>query len=112
MKTNADCTIFREVYNADTRKNDWTATIISGVFWQGSTGQKVNKAGMVEDNETVVYIPFSAASDFTIAPKDKILKGTTTETSPTAVKAALTVMGVDTFDFGSADMQHWEVRAK
>lgn len=112
MKPNTVCTVFKENYNADTRKNDWTATIIRGVFWQGSAGQKANKAGMVEDNETFVYIPFSAVSDFVVSPKDKIYRGETALTTPIGLDGALTVTSVDMFDFGSADMQHWEVRAK
>ena len=111
MRPNADCTVFSSTYNEVTRKNEWVKTFISGVHWQGSIGSKNNKSGMVQDNETIVFIPFSA-TNFIIKPEDKILKGTTTATLPTGLKDALTVTGVDTFDYGTADMQHWEVTAK
>lgn len=111
MITNASCTVFRSTYNATTRKNEWVKTVISDVCWQGSTGSKNNKSGMVQDNETIIFIPFSS-TNFAVSPEDKILRGTTTETIPTNIKGILTVTGVDTFDYGSLDMQHWEVTAK
>lgn len=112
MKPNADCTIFSQQYNPTTRKNDWIKTFISGVYWQGSIGSKNNKSGMVQDNETIVFIPFSAVSEFSVKPEDKIVRGATTATTPVDLDGALTVTGIDTFDYGSPDMQHWEVTAK
>lgn len=111
MQPNAICTVFSHKYNEETRKYDWIKTVISDIYWQGSTGSKNNKSGMVQDNETIIFIPFSS-TNFAVSPEDKILRGTTTEIIPTNIKGILTVTGVDTFDYGSLDMQHWEVTAK
>lgn len=112
MTPNADCTVFRQEVNKVTRKNEWVKTFISGVFWQGSIGSKIGNSGTREDNETVVFIPFSAVSALSLKPDDKIFKGTAEATTPLGLNGALTITGIDTFDYGSADMQHWEVTAK
>lgn len=111
MISNADCTIFRQRLNIDTRKNEWVKAIINNVYWQGSTGCKNDKSGMVQDNENIVFIPFSA-TDLAIKPEDKIFKGTTDKATPVGLDGALTITSVEIFDYGSADMQHFEVVAK
>ncbi|WMI81842.1 DUF6751 family protein [Anaerotignum sp. MB30-C6] len=112
MKPNADCTVFNRIYDPVNRKYNWQAKTINGVFWQGGTGAKVGKSGMREDNETIIFIPFSSVEQLTLLPEDKIIRGISNATSPDGLKGVLTVMAVDTFDFGSPDMQHWEVVAK
>lgn len=112
MKPNADCTVFNCVYDPVSRKNTWQAKVINGVFWQGGTGAKVGKSGMREDNETVIFIPFSSIGQLTLLPEDKIIRGISDATTPVGLDGTLTVMAIDTFDYGSPDMQHWEVVAK
>jgi len=112
MIPNSDCTVFTQQYNPETRKKDWIATFVKGVFWQGATGSRLSKLGTVENNETIVFIPFSSFPNLVVKPEDKIVRGATDATSPVDLKDALTVMGVDTFDYGSPNMQHWEVVAK
>ena len=112
MIPNADCTVFTQKYDPATRKNSWVATVIRGVFWQGSIGSRLGENGRREDNETVIFIPFSTYLNAEIKSEDKIYKGAADVTTPIGLEGALTVTGVDTFDYGSADMQHWEVTAK
>ena len=112
MIPNSDCTVFTQEYDPVTRKNRWAATIIKGVFWQGSIGSRLGEGGKREDNETIVFIPFFACLTLKLKPEDKIFRELTDATTPIGLEGALTVTGVDTFDYGSADMQHWEVTAK
>lgn len=105
MQTNADCTIYRRIYDPATRKYSWRAGVIHGVHWQGRMGATTDRGGMTADHEAVIFIPLQAAS--MVAPEDKIIRGTVG-----SVEQALTITGVELFDYGRPDMQHWEVTAK
>ncbi|KAF5058388.1 hypothetical protein DSECCO2_346950 [anaerobic digester metagenome] len=121
MKSREVCTIFNRIYDPIVRKYILQPTVITGVFWQETLGARLNQEKLYEANEVHIFIPFSAkatriygSSDefeknptayFTLRPEDKIMKGITSGKS-------ITILSISTFDFGSKDMQHWEVLAK
>ncbi|AMJ41890.1 hypothetical protein [Anaerotignum propionicum] len=121
MKSSDVCTIFNRIYDPIFRKYFLQSTIIKGVFWQEALGARLNHEKLYEANEVHIFIPFSAeatrtfgipeefeknpTSYFTLRPEDKIIRGITSGKS-------LTILSINTFDYGSKDMQHWEVVAK
>lgn len=115
------CTVFNRFYDTISRKYILQPTVIEGVFWQEKVGARLTQGGHYEANEVHIFIPFSARCKrefatseafqekptdfFTLRPEDKIMRGITSGES-------LTILSVDTFDYGSKDLQHWEVVAK
>lgn len=105
MQANADCTLYRRIYDPVTRKYSWHASVIQGVHWQGKLGAATDKGGMTAAHETLIFIPLQAVA--MVAPEDKIIRG-----SAGSAEEALTITEVEVFDYGRPDMQHWEVTAK
>lgn len=105
MQANADCTLYRRIYDSAMRKYCWQASVIQGVHWQGRMGAATDKGGMTAEHETLIFIPLQAVA--MVAPEDKIIKGTVG-----GAEEALTITGVEVFDYGRPDMRHWEVTAK
>lgn len=124
MISNGSCTVFNRVYNKETRLDNWQACPIHGVLWEGKDGCEPMKGGMKKENNATVYIPFLSGTEgkayksptdfnknpagaFTLRPGDKLARGiaNAVEGEP----EGLTITGVETFDYGSRDMRHWEV---
>lgn len=121
MNGSESCTVSNRFYDPHYRKYIFQTTKIEGIFWQEKMGAKLTKDGVYEANEVHVFIPFSAKSHrifgtleefrenptdyFTLCPEDKIMRGISSGRS-------LTILSVNTFDYGSEDLQHWEVIAK
>jgi hypothetical protein len=115
------CTVYNRFYDPTQRKYIFQPTEIEGIFWQEAMGAKLTQGGVYEANEVHVFIPFSAESHrvfatpeefqeeptdyFTLRPEDKIMRGVSSG-------KRLTILSVNTFDYGSKDLQHWEVVAK
>lgn len=119
MMANADIT----VYNKTTTKegNIWSRTPVWGVSWQEDRKVAVGNNGLVTADETLVFIPFKSAPDLVVRKGDIIVRNvvifdideTKKESNVKALKHkyadVLTVMSAKKNDFGSPDMQHWEV---
>lgn len=121
MNVSETCTVFNRFYDPVYRKYIFQPTVIEGIFWQEEMGAKLTQDGFYEKNEVHIFIPFSAGfkrefctseefgenptDHFTLRPEDKIMRGISSGKS-------LTILSVNTFDYGSKDLQHWEVVAK
>ncbi len=121
MRLEEVCTIFNRIYDPIFRKYILQPTVITGVFWQEELGARVTQDELYEENQVHIFIPVMAESTriygtpaefqenptayFTLRPEDKIMRGITSRKS-------LTILSVSTFDYGSKDLQHWEVVAK
>lgn len=119
MQTNADCMILNRIYDAGLRKYIWQKTQIAGVFWEDNFAASIKKDWIHGEHRCRIFIPFTAKGErpfadagvfdknptafFTLRPEDRIVRGWD------STSAFLTIMQVITLDFGSADMQHWEV---
>ncbi|WMI80354.1 hypothetical protein [Anaerotignum sp. MB30-C6] len=121
MNSNEVCTVFNRFYDPIYRKYIMQPTVIEGIFWQEEIGARLNKEGLYEVNEVHIFIPFTVKSNrsfgiarefemnptayFTLRPEDKIMQGVSSGKS-------LTILSVNTLDYGSKGLQHWEVVAK
>lgn len=137
MITNADMTLYNQIPGPD--GPTWQRTQIKGVFWEDGKKVNVGETGLVSADLTVVFIPFSntagylkpvefrRAKDrtehFTLDNGDIVVRGLT-DFELTSEKGAnekalrqqyddvMTIVSVEKNDFGSPEMQHWEVTAK
>lgn len=125
------------VYNYT--KAGYNRSVLRGVLWEDTKTKNVNKTGSTTVDSVKLFIPFSVDSggtvyklpvNYQISPsdawtlqtkqKDFIVKGecqyipTPGESISelTTVHDALTITSVTTCDYGSTEMQHWEVGAK
>lgn len=134
MITNGDCTVFNRVYDKATRMDTWVATHLRGVFWEDCKAANVVKSGMRDADSVRIFIPFFVDAEgkifeksmgfqknpknhFTLRAEDKIVRGIVTyDGSITKLQDefddVMTITSVDTFDYGSDGMQHWEVSGK
>lgn len=128
---NGCCTVFNRVYDKTSRLDKWVGTQINDVFWGDCKAANIIKAGLENADSAMIYIPFDCQKQykkakafeespegyFTLRPGDLIVKGLVDfEGTDTQIKAkfddVVTITSVDTMDYGSPDMQHWEVGAK
>ena len=134
MYTNGDCTVFNRIYDPITRLDTWMATHLYGIFWENTKGANVIKSGMKDADGVRVFIPFAVGCDkaycsplafkenpttnvFTLRPEDKLVYGIVDHVGSIAGLADVfdcvaTITAVDTMNYGSADMQHWEVSGR
>ena len=132
MITNCDATIYNKYLVG--RVETWQRVQIEGVHWE----QRHAREGNQDNDFTLVFIPFARGLDylkprewqaladktgsFTIQIGDVIVKGLVADElvagtfTLSNLKAAyddvLVITSVDTRDFGSSNMQHWEVTAR
>ena len=118
LRTNTDCTLYKKsvVSGAET----WTRQVIEDVFWENRKAANVNRSGLLEADSVAIYIPFARGS-ISIKPGDFVVKGSVSDEisgsfTITDLKAkyadVVRVRSVDTMDYGSAHMQHWQIGAE
>lgn len=119
MMTNAAITVYNKTITKE--GSIWTRTPVWGVNWQENRKVAVGNNGFVTADETTVFIPFEASPDLTVRKGDIIVHNVVSfeidemkrESNIKALKHkyadVLTVISVKKRDFGSPDMQHWEV---
>lgn len=80
-------------------------------FWQSTEGLRFSKQSTDNANTAVAFMPIA---DRKPRKGDYMFKGQTAETDIKALlkMGALKVMTVDVLDYGSANMQHYEVGLK
>ena len=134
MRTNADITIYNKYTASHT--DAWRRSVVYGVFWENTKASNVRATGgEMYANQATVYLPFSNGSKylaptawtsaktgkFTLKPGDVIVKGVVTDEisgsfTMTDLRAkydnVLTISSVDTKDFGTYAMQHWQIGAR
>ncbi len=130
MRTNCDITIFNKV-RID-RETKYIKSYIYGVHWQDSKGVNILRSGLESADSAKLFIPFSSGENyltpkefkvnynghFTLQHEDVVVKGivedeyTTIKDLEKKYDFVKTITTVDTKDFGSKNMQHWEVGAE
>ena len=117
MRTNADLTIYHKSVVAGAES--WTRQAVTAVMWENRKAANVLRSGLLEADSVTVYVPF-ARGDIAVKAGDVLVKGIVTDTigpgfTITALKAkyadVVTVRSVDTMDYGSVAMQHWQIGA-
>lgn len=133
MYTNADVTIYNKFLNPETRLDEYKRTVIKGVFFDEKEGSNRLQSGLESADSVLMLIPFDSLIDdefispkefkgeagtFTLRAEDKIVKGEidyeivgSTREFEEKYKT-FTLTSVDTKDFGSQHMRHYEVGAK
>lgn len=132
MYTNADITIYNKYLDKATRLDKYKRTIILNVFWDERKAYNRLQSGIQDADSVLVLIPFKslatgrflppnefkgADDTFTLRVGDKVVRGavdyeTTTGSDLDKNYEAFTVTSVDKKDFGSYNMQHFEVGGK
>ncbi len=136
MRTNADITIYNRYFDKATRLDKYQRTILYGVFWDERKAVNRLQSGLEGADKVTIIIPFTVATDkkyappkefekledkagyFTLQEGDRVIKGAidfeiTGKVSDLDKEyEAFTIISVDTKDFGSFHMRHWEVGAK
>jgi hypothetical protein len=112
-------------------------TELHGVYWENRKGVNVIKSGLTAVDQASIYIPFyvdngylkpkswqvlaTKTGKWTLQTGDYIVKGIVAETISSTftisnLKAAyddvLQITSVDTQDYGSPDLQQWQIGAK
>jgi len=136
MKTNADITIYNKYIDAATRAEKYQRSVIAEVNWENCKAAMVRRTGELAADKARVFIPFvnhinylapkawqaltTKTNNWTLQEGDIIVRGIVTDEisssfTVSALKAkyddVLTIRSVDTYDQGSARMQHWEIGA-
>jgi len=132
MLTNVDCTVYNKYLVG--RIETWQRVEIEATHWE----QRHAREGNQDNDFTIVYIPFARGDDYlkprewqalsdksdnwTVQIGDAIVKGLVIDElvagtfTLSNLKAkyddVLVIASVDTRDYGSSNMQHWEVTAR
>lgn len=131
MQINTDCTIYNKYLVG--RVETWQRVQISDVHWE----QRHAREGNQDNDFTSVYILFARGDDY-LAPRvwqvlptktgswtlqigDVIVKGLVSDNLTTTFTLSdlkrtyddvLVIASVDTRDYGSASLQHWEITCR
>lgn len=111
MVTNGSATLYHKT------ESGYTRTFIPAVCWQGAESAAVSVSGRKNAAETEVYIPFSAFSG-EIAAGDYLVRSDCPFVYADGITGLikeyhpLTLTAVERCDYGSAELQHWEVIGK
>lgn len=136
MITNSDMTIYNKYFDTATRLDKYQRTVLYGVFWDDKKAVNRLQSGLQDADEVLIVIPFSVSSNrqyippkeflrledksgyYTLQEGDRVVRGdiefeiTGKVSELDDLYEAFTVTSVDTKDFGSLHMRHWEVGAK
>lgn len=132
MRTNCNITLYNKVSG-----ETYQRTELHGVFWENRKGVNVIKSGLTAADQASIYIPFyvddgyqkpkswqalaTKTGKWTLQTGDYIVKGIVTDAISSTftisnLKATyddvLQITSVDTQDYGSPDLQHWQIGAK
>ena len=132
MTTNTSMSVYNK-YTDEQKNVVFKKHLIKNVFWDDSKGVNLNK-GYENADDVNVFIPKSQndmsgyvepkkykglSNTWTLENGDFIVKGNTEESSVTSIKElakkydnVFTISLVDDKDFGSTNMQHFEIRGK
>ena len=132
MTTNTSMSVYNK-YTDEEKNVIFKKHLIDNVFWDDSKGININ-TGYEKADDVNVFIPKSQNNmsgyvepkkykglnnTWTLENGDFIVKGNVEESSVTSIKELLkkydnvfTISLVDDKDFGSANMQHFEIRGK
>ena len=132
MITNSDMTIFHRAYDTKADLDVYHCFHLHGVFWDEAQRANVIKSGLENADVVSVMIGFDVDADgldfappkqwtpgagkWTMQPGDTVVRHLVNASSAAQIRAlpypAYTVTRVDTKDFGSENVRHWEVGLK
>jgi len=137
MRTNADLTLYNRYIDPITRAAKYQRTVIVSVFWENRKAVNRSKAGDIASDQAAVYIPFARGMNYirprawqalttktgrwTLQEGDVIVKGVVADEITTGFTVSdleakyddvLTITSVDTMDYGSQHLRHWQLGAK
>lgn len=136
MYTNASLTIYNIYFDIATRTDKYQRTLINNVFFDEKKATNRLQSGLDSADHVLLLIPFQYSSQskyvppkafdeltdvegyFTLQNGDRIVKGDTGLDISGKISIldehfeAYTITSVDTKDFGSKSMRHWEVGAR
>lgn len=136
MRGNADVTIYNRYFDKETRLDKYQRTVLYGVFWDERKAVNRLQSGLEDADKVTIIIPFTVTTDkkyvppkefeklddksdyFTLQEGDRVVKGAVDFEITGKVSdldkeyEAFTITSVDTKDFGSLHMRHWEVGAR
>jgi hypothetical protein len=119
MKTNADLTLYMGGVNPVTRTEEWTRVQVRAVFWEDRKAANVLRSGNLEADRVAVYIPL-ARGPLAIHVGDVLVKGLVEDEITESFTISdlkrkyadvVTIRSVDTMNYGSQALQHWQVGA-
>ena len=127
MQTNAMLAIYNHYIDQETQEDQYQRTVIGPVFW--------DSASLIDEEAITVYIPFTISSErpyikpkafaaledkagyWTLGMEDKMVRGAA-DFEPDENRRigeldqlyddVITIKRVETRDYGSKTMQHWE----
>lgn len=114
MVTNATATIYRPLTDGP----DYDRVYVDAVMWQGSQSKTISTSGTKDAANTNIFIPLDLIDH--IPTGSYIVRGKCeyiySAEHPirefTKCYKPLTVLQVTKCDYGTADMQHWELIAR
>lgn len=127
MMTNTKMTLYNKYVDPFTHRTSYNKHIIENVFWDDSLGVNLNM-GYENADKVNVYIPYDKndlseyveakkynGNGWTLQNGDFIIKGETDINEISGIKdlsnyEAFTITVNDNKDFGSSNMQHFEIR--
>lgn len=137
MLVNASITLYNYYRNNETSQEEWHIKHLNPVHFEPRKADNIINSGLSTADSLLLYVWFSvdaegktylqpkeyAALDpvdvvdyWTMTPmKDRIVKGNVSDIMQDAVSKydeVFTIQNVDTKDFGSQHMRHWEISAK
>lgn len=129
MYTNTNMCVFNKYIEPFTKTSTYKKHVIDNVFWDDSQAISLS-TGFDKDNKVDVFIPFDKndlsgykepknynGTGWTLRNGDFIIKGDVTETEVDGIKdlsayETFEITASDKKDFGSYNMQHFEVKGK
>lgn len=114
MVTNATATIYRPL----TDGSDYDRVYIDSVMWQGSQSKTLSTGGTKDAANTNIFIPLDLidhipTGSYIVCGECEYIYSTEHPIREfTKCYKPLTVLQVTKCDYGTADMQHWEVIAR
>lgn len=117
MRTNADLTIYHKSVVAGAEA--WTRQAVTAVMWENRKAANVLRSGLLQADSVTVYVPFARGA-ISVKAGDVLVKGIVPDEigagfTITALKAkyndVVTVRSVDTMDYGSTALHHWQIGA-
>ncbi len=136
MYTNSNMTIYNKYFDKATRTDKYQRTVLYGVFWDDKKAMNRLQSGLENADEVFIAIPFAVSSKrqyiapkeferledksnyFTLKEEDRIVQGeidfeiTGKVSDLDKQYEAFTITSVDTKDFGSPHMKHWEISGR
>jgi hypothetical protein len=122
MRTNSALTLYSKSIVAGDEV--WVRSVVDAVEWENAdiagNSSRVGSAGVLEADQVTVFIAFTVAPVLIVNPGDYIVKGEvddeigpsfTITTLRRTYRDVAVVRRVNRLDFGSYEMQHWEIGA-